>query len=402
MKLKDDNQVIENGAKALLGFLAKKKREQLQKQDPEERMTEDEENVFTSNRKDMFTDSELENAQNNSTEIFENLKCSYSDDFESHSHIKYAVYIGVAVQKIGSNLNELDSVRSGNTEIQTAKIQGLMNPEVIAVYPDIPVCQAWTIEQKFIKHLITTSPLQTINKSSAFGLGRLPRPFSTDLKYTITLLRGINRNTRYNAYIPVTNAVESAEGDFDMAIENLKEIEEIGDAAAKQMCNFADYLISTWNPHEAWDPNNPTERLPKFKPCPCSILPSVWISEREYYYQKNGKNAERFDEWKKDHTDEYEDFQKEKKQHVDDLINRQHAEMVNTTQAHDCTGTYCLRTRKATNIQECKFDFPKTQCSHTSLKFKRHGTNLSGDIYYKVRKRLSLQFFSYVFLVKHF
>jgi len=159
-----------------------------------------------------------------------------------------------------------------------------MSGEAVYVNPDMPVCLAWTAEQMLIKYFRNINPLQTLNKKSTFGLGRLPdEAFSEDFRYTLTLVRGVNRNTRYNAYPLVTDAVKNANGDYQTAIANLKALEEYGKLAEERLCNFTDYIISTWNPHLAWDPEHPNERMPKIEPPPMQDLPEKWISEREYY-----------------------------------------------------------------------------------------------------------------------
>jgi len=86
----------------------------------------------------------------------------------------------------------------------------------------------------------------------------------------------------------------------------------------------------------------------------------------------------------KRHEDEYAAFRKEKRTNIDDRQDRSHANLVNTVQPHHCTGSYCLRKKISTQCEVCRFNYPKAHIKQTELSFERHGTNIHGDIYYKV------------------
>ncbi len=112
-------------------------------------------------------------------------------------------------QKIPIN-NE--KVRSGKQECTTAKLQGLMSAEVILAIPDLSPPIAWFAEQSMIQHLKALSPMHVLNKSATFGLGRLPVDFDKNkTKYTLTLVRGVNRLTRFNAYPHINETVKNSE-----------------------------------------------------------------------------------------------------------------------------------------------------------------------------------------------
>jgi len=286
--------------------------------------------------------------------------------------------------------NDNADITSGNRECKTAKLQGLMNPEVVLAIPHLSACVAWTSELSMIEYIKALAPLRILNKSATFGLGRLPKNFQKNkTKYTLTLVRGINRDSRFNAYPQISEAVDKAKGDFKIAIQNLTQIVEDGKKAEERIVDFVDYVISTWNPDKNWVKENPGDRPGKIDPHPSMTYPIQWLCERDYFndiYKEANDIKIPFEQLKNDlqvieqytaFTEEYAKFE--------DAIDLDHAKLLTSVQLHRCSSpTYCQRLKKATKTYECRFGFPHCYCFETKLEFERHGVNEHGDIYYKI------------------
>jgi len=286
--------------------------------------------------------------------------------------------------------NENKDVISGKRECNTAKLQGLMNPEVILAIPHLSPCVAWTSELAIIEHIKALAPLRILNKSATFGLGRLPRDFDkNNTRYTLTLVRGINRDTRFNAYPQIGEAVTKAKGDITIAIANLNKIVKEGKTAEKRIVEFVDYIISTWNPDKNWVKENPGDRPGKIDPHPSSTYPIPSLTRRQYFNDKykephDVKVGFRVFTTDPKYVAQYAQY-KEEYIKYEETVELDHAKLLHSVQLHRCSSpTYCQRQDKATGVYECRFGFPHCYCFKTHLVFERHGVNESGDIYYKI------------------
>jgi hypothetical protein len=160
------------------------------------------------------------------------------------------------------------------------------------------------------------------NKSSSFGLG-CSNPQG---KYTVTLLRGSPKTVEYSAYpLPDSEA-------------ELRALIEAGETAEKTICKFADFVISTWNPHHG-----------KFTEP--EMHPSTY-SKRDIAPSE------------------------EKQKHLD---------IVNVVNRHYQCGPWCLRKTKNSQTKVCRYHFPFELCTETHLEFSARSTNSAGEVFYRVK-----------------
>jgi len=101
MKLRNDHHVIRESATALIGYLAHKRRELLEEEDADERLSDEDARRKFADRRTRFSDATLNQAKRDAKPIVDAFIHEYDNDFASHSHEKYAIYIGVAYQKAG-------------------------------------------------------------------------------------------------------------------------------------------------------------------------------------------------------------------------------------------------------------------------------------------------------------
>jgi hypothetical protein len=162
------------------------------------------------------------------------------------------------------------------------------------------------------------------NTSAVFGHG-CTKPNGV---YTLTLLRGFPKTVQFSAY------------DLPDSMDELHRLIEDGATAHSTVCNFADYIISTWNPcsnRNDWEMPNPHPSTYDFEDIP--------DSER-------------------------------KERHVD---------IVNAVNRHSQCGPWCERIHKSTNRKGCRYHFPFKLTSETKLVFEEHSRNTAGEILYRVK-----------------
>jgi hypothetical protein len=312
LKAQNDHDLVANCAKALLGFLAQKKISNLNAMDCSSR--ED----LTTNI-NAFSTETFRKYQIQAKSLSDEILAAFESDYLNKSSSKCQWYIGVRAESI-ADADQRD-VLSGKEEMKSARAKNLINLQVVKVWNNLPACLAWSAESSSIKNIKQCVFDRLANVSSVFGHG-CTKP---NKLYTLTLLRGFPKATEFSAYnLPNT-------------VPELMDLIEAGRVAEKVVCDFADYVVSTWNPSDQH-----TEReMPNPHPA----------------------------------TYNYEDIDasESKEKHID---------VVNAVNRHYQCGPWCERLKKKTNVKVCRYHFPFNLADRTHLRFEEHSRNAAGEVFY--------------------
>jgi hypothetical protein len=195
IKSKNDCNVIENSAKALLGFLAQKKLDSISS------MSEVRPPNLCSMKR-FFAECELFDASQCSKSHVLKVTAVFDSDFLAATSEKIW-YLGVRAQP-SENCGWFKKVLSGEMEFQSGAAHNMVNLQVVHVINNLPPCVAWTIESHCIEKIAAKVFSRLVNKSSSFGLGCS----NAQSLYTVTLLRGSAESVEYSAYSLPDNAPE--------------------------------------------------------------------------------------------------------------------------------------------------------------------------------------------------
>jgi hypothetical protein len=313
-KAKVDCDVIENSSKALLGFLAKKKLNSVS-------LMSERRPPNVCSLEHVFSASELADAREIGHEHILKLSAAFNSDFLVDVSQK-TWYLGVRAEPSDVASSRWANVISGKIEFQSGAAHQMKDMTVVCVVNHLPACVAWTVESMCIEQIKSKVFSRLSNKSSSFGLGCS----NSQCLYTVTLLRGSLKTVEYSAY-PLPDCEDE-----------LSAIVDAGNAAEKTICKFADFIISTWNPH----PGKFTEP---------QVHPSTYS--------------------KRDIAPEEE--------------TQKHVDIVNVVNRHYQCGPWCLRKPKNSTTKVCRYHFPFELCSETHLEFSAQSKNSAGEVFYRVK-----------------
>jgi len=342
VKMRNDNNLMSNCHKALLGFLANEKIEHLsslRKNDLPEQ--------------DLFPIHKLQEATKNSQPQYVELLNLKKKGL--------CFYVGVAFDQKNENS---DAVRSGAQEKKTCIQQGMINPKVLCKINGLSPCTAYTIEHHLLGFMKENAEHLTLNKSALFGLGNRPKGWR-NMECTVTLLSGNYRSSRYRAYPELDVIFDTIDASDKKAIKNeLHKLRLAGKIAEKEIVKFVDYIVCTYNPQmDASSDLRPLARAKEI-PHPCTYEFNTFDAKSINCLSRDDP---RFKQWLQDNE-----------------VN--HGSLVNQVQTpHNHEKGGCLRTKKKTEELSCKYHFPFQLRPTSSVTFEPHGKNSNGDIIYRTK-----------------
>ena len=284
LKMRNDNELLQNTHKALLGKLAQERVEHLRNG------SSIEPTVAPLLPENTFAEHLTANAKLKMNDTIREVLKNFIADYATHKKRNFCYYYGVAFEQDNENL---EKVLSGKQEKQTCKKQGMLEPEILHVINDLDPIDAYTIESEVITYLQLYANKNTLNKSAVFGLGNRPRNWR-NLKCTLTLLRGTYRATRYRAYPELDDLFDSCKTDRQLIIELNKFILD-GKRAEDEVCRFVDYFISTMNPLYSDDNDEAIPNLPYFDRQRCCTehpCAQAYRNPFDYVVKPNGPTLE--------------------------------------------------------------------------------------------------------------
>ena len=93
------------------------------------------------------------------------------------------IIVGISVS---CEINDHEHVLSGEKEKTSAKAHGLYDMKVVHTINHLVSADAWTLESKLIDASTENGFDLIVNKSSVFGLGKLPKHWKPTFKYDYT------------------------------------------------------------------------------------------------------------------------------------------------------------------------------------------------------------------------
>jgi len=262
-------------------------------------------------RTSKFTTSELIEAQSKIQPIFKNLQTMLKKALADPSKKRLSFYVGISYES-----NARTDVKSGKEELKRAEQIGFRNDtcQVFSVTEELLSCYAFTLEQKLIKYFKARNPNRLLNRSVCFGTGKLPNDWTPNTSYTLTILEGTSISHSIDAY-KLPNDLES----LDEVIAN-------GKKSGKAVCQFADALYSTENPHD---------------------------TEKDGVYEK---------------TLQHPSQRSIHREMTDQEFDCDYTELVNNCQIHTC-GHYCLKSKN-----KCRYHFntPRVKIENNPVKNYHH------------------------------